>query len=52
MNQLLLEKNLETKFTPLAAQRNNDYELYQQPSLLAKILAEKTIEKLDLNIAK
>jgi hypothetical protein len=50
MNQILLEKSLESKFTPSAAKRNFELGMYQNPSKLAKILAENSLKQINLKI--
>lgn len=47
MNQLLLEKSLEIKFTPNAIKRENINKLHDNPSDLAIKLAQATLNKIN-----
>jgi len=52
MSQLLLEKNLESKFLPKTVKENTIQELADNPDELGKILAEELLSKVKFALLK
>lgn len=49
MNQLLLEKNLESKLIPNTLQRNSLKKLYDDPTALAKQFVENSLKNFNIS---
>lgn len=49
MNQKILERSIESKYTPEAVKKNAKQEMYSSPKDLGRKLAKESLKKLKLN---